>query len=196
MKRSKVDDFRDKKNFLTVERSNEHEGGSGKLNQSSLWGEDERNFLEDVTLNLIPDDEAGIKGKTVMRWDSTKKKHILVRVDRDRNIVKEKKNESGAKISNKDASKADDQKIYKKWMKRSHMKLQSVGEVEDPRAVQQARSSTEGRRMIKQFGKRHDLSKGEDARSNSHMLENKKKKLMDKTKSKGGIKKGSGNSIA
>jgi hypothetical protein len=45
--------------------------------------------------------------------------------------------------------------------------------------------------MLKQFGKRHDLNKGEDARSNDRMIENKKKRLMDKMK-KGGSKRGGG----
>lgn len=44
-----------------------------------------------------------VKGKTVMKWDSTKKRHILVKVDRDGKVIKEKRNESGAKISKKDA---------------------------------------------------------------------------------------------
>jgi hypothetical protein len=55
-----------------------------------------------------------IKGKTVMKWDSNKKRHILQKVDRDGKVIKEKRNESGAKITNKNA--AEDQKIYKKWM--------------------------------------------------------------------------------
>lgn len=176
MKRSKLSDFRDKKTFLAGERPNGHfDGESGKVTSSSLWGEDERNFLEDVTLNLIPDDDAAmdVKGKTVMRWDSTKKRHILVKVDRDGRLIKEKRNESGAKISKKDAQKgAEEQKIYKKWMKKTHMKLQQVGEVENKKAVEMARSSTDGRRMLKQFGQRHKeaLSKGDDPRSHDHML--------------------------
>ena len=96
-------------------------------------------------------------------------------MDRDGKVIKEKRNESGAKISKKEES--GDQKIYKKWMKKSHMKLQSVGEVENERAVNMARSSTEGRKMIKQFGKRHDLSKGDDPRSHSQHLESKRKRL-------------------
>ena len=80
VKRSQISDFKDKKNFLSHERpSGEYDAGTGKVNQSSLWGEDERNFLEDVTLNLVPDDDTmmDIKGKTVMKWDSKKKRHVL-----------------------------------------------------------------------------------------------------------------------
>ncbi len=111
-----------------------------------------------------------------------------MKVDRDGKIIKEKRNESGAKISKKNAEKnAEDQKIYKKWMKKSHMKLQNVGEVEDQRAVNLARSSTEGRKMMKSFRNRHkrELNKGDDPRSSNHIIESKKKKLMDRMK-KGG----------
>jgi hypothetical protein len=97
-----MSDYKDKKTFLRVERSTgEYDASSGKVNQSNLWGEDERNFLEDVTLNLVPDDDTmmDIRGKTVMKWDSTKKRHVLQKVDRDRKVIKEKRNESGAKIT-------------------------------------------------------------------------------------------------
>jgi hypothetical protein len=124
----------------------------GKVNTSSLWGADERAFLEDVTLNLVPDDDAMMdtKGKTVMKWDSTKRRHVLMKVDRDGRVIKEKRNESGAKITKKQAEKgAEDQKIYKNWMKKTHMKLQPTGEMEDARAINLARSTTEGRTMFK-----------------------------------------------
>lgn len=104
------------------------------MNTSSLWGEEERAFLEDVTLNLVPDDDAMMdtKGKTVMKWDANKRRHILMKVDRDGKVIKEKRNERGAKITKKQAEKGqEEQKIYKKWMKKTHMKLQSVGEMED-----------------------------------------------------------------
>ncbi len=84
-----------------------------------------------MTLNLVPDDDAAmdIRGKTVMKWDSKKKRHVLHKVDRDGRVIKEKRNEAGAKITKKQAEKtAKDQKIYKQWMKKTHMKLQQVGE--------------------------------------------------------------------
>jgi len=188
VKRSQLGDYRDKKHFLSTDRSTGRDGydpSVGKVNTSSLWGEDERAFLEDVTLNLVPDDDAMMdtKGKTVMKWDSNKRRHVLMKVDRDGKVIKEKRNESGAKITKKQAEKgAEEQKIYKKWMKKTHMKLQSVGEQEDQRAINLARSTTEGRVIFKQFKNRHDLTRGEDPRASDTMIENKKKKLMDKMK--------------
>jgi hypothetical protein len=40
-----------------------------------------------------------------MKWDSTKRRHVLMKVDRDGKIIKEKRNESGAKITKKQAEK-------------------------------------------------------------------------------------------
>lgn len=64
-------------------------------------------------MNLIPDDEAlnNVKGKTVMKWDKVKKRYTLQKIDRDSRVIREKRNESGAKISNKE----EQSNIYKKW---------------------------------------------------------------------------------
>jgi hypothetical protein len=127
-----------------------------------------------VTLNLVPDDDVtnNVKGKTAMKWDSAKKRYILKKVDRDGRVIKEKRNESGAKITKLNAEKTKDQEVYKKWMKKTHLKLQPAGEVENSKAIELAKTSTQSRKMLKSFGKRHkDINKGEDVRSNSKMLE-------------------------
>ena len=86
----------------------------------SLWEEHEKAFLEDVTLNLIPDDDAlNTKGKTVMKWDKVKKKYTLQKVDRDSKVIREKRNESGALILKQD----EKVNIYKKWQQRTHLSL-------------------------------------------------------------------------
>ena len=72
------------------------------MNGSSLWDDHERAFLDDVTMNLIPDDEhTNTKGKTVMKWDKVKKRYTLQKVDREGKIMAERKNEAGKKISKK-----------------------------------------------------------------------------------------------
>lgn len=135
-KRSQREDFKDQKNFIETSREKQYDVSDGKANKSSLWGEDEKMFLEDVTLNLAPDDEAAqqLKGKNAMKWDSKKKRYILKKVDRDGRIIKEKRNEAGVKITNKNADKTRES-IYKKWMKKTHMKLQNVGEIENKKAI-------------------------------------------------------------
>ncbi len=68
-------------------------------------------------------------------------------------------------------------------MKKTHLKLQSSGEVEDTKLVEKAKSSSESRKMMKQFKNSHSsMNKGEDARSNNKLVEMKKKKLMQKMK--------------
>lgn len=54
-------------------------------------------------MDIIPDDDAvkNIKGKTAMRWDDKKKRYMLKKVDREGRVIAERRNESGAKISNK-----------------------------------------------------------------------------------------------
>lgn len=58
-----------------------------------------------------------------MKWDSVKKRYILKKIDGDRKVIKEKRNESGVKVTNKSAAKLQDQKVYKNWMKKTHLKL-------------------------------------------------------------------------
>jgi len=84
---------------------------------SSLWDEHERAFLEDVTMDLIPDDEAmnNVKGKTVMKWDKIKKRYVLQKVDREGKVIKDRKNESGKKITKKDLLNREKNNVYKQW---------------------------------------------------------------------------------
>jgi len=124
-----------------------------KANVGSLWNEGEKSFLEDVTMNVLPDDEngiKGIKGRTAMKWDAKKKKYILKQVDRDGKIIAEKKNEAGVKISKKMKEK-ERESIYKKWQQRTHLSLQKTGELEDAKTVDQGRRAGEARKSLKDF---------------------------------------------
>lgn len=76
-KRKKLGEIKDSKNFVESEKPIGAEvEADGK---KSLWEDHERAFLEEVTMNLIPDDEAlnNVKGKTVMKWDKVKKRYTL-----------------------------------------------------------------------------------------------------------------------
>lgn len=109
-----------------------------------------------------------------MKWDKTKKKYTLQKVDRDGKTMR---NESGAKIK-KGEEKLD---IYKRWTQKTHLKLQKSGEIEDKKLTSQAKSANEARGLMKQFKGRHkDLMKGEDMRDNKAMLEKKGKRMFDK----------------
>lgn len=53
---------------------------------------------------MLPDDgEDLLKSKKVMKWDSTKKRYQLKKVDAQGNVIKEARNEAGKKI--KDSKK-------------------------------------------------------------------------------------------
>lgn len=179
LKRQKRSDFKDDRNFITEKRM--ETAHSSKANDSSLWTSNEKDFLEDVTLNLIPDDEAlNVKGKTVMKWDKLKKRYMLKKVDRDGQVMTEKRNEAGAKITKKNAEKTGNN-IYKKWQKETHLSLQRVGEKENKSLVKQARNANESRKMVKQFSSRHkDFNKGDDIRNPQGLIDQKKKRLMNK----------------
>lgn len=181
-KQGALDGYKDSENYITSEREVNQET---KINSSSLWGDAEKNFLEDVTMNLVPDDDAikNIKGKTAMKWDNVKKRYMLKKVDRDGKVIAEKRNESGQKITKKMKGK-EQESIYKKWQQRTHLSLQKTGEVEDKKTIDQAKRATEARKTLKDFKNRHgsDLYKGQDARSHSTLIEKKKRKFMDKVK--------------
>ena len=123
-----------------------------KLNSSSLWGEGEKSFLEDVTVNIMPVDDDGknLKGKSVMKWDPVKKRYMIKKVDREGKVLHEKKNESGAKITKKMKEKGKES-IYKKWQQRTHLSLQKTGEMEDSKAIEQGKRANESRKTMKEF---------------------------------------------
>lgn len=67
-----------------------------------------------------------------MRWDDKKKRYMLKKVDREGRVMHEKKNESGAKITNKmRENQKDSDSIFKKWQQRTHLNLQRAGEIEN-----------------------------------------------------------------
>lgn len=72
----------------------------------------------------------------------------------------------------------DPDSVYKKWQQKTHLSLQKTGERENAKLVQQARSASEGRWMMKNFKGRHaDLDKGEDVRNPQHLIKAKEKRL-------------------
>ena len=139
-----------------------------------MWTDNEKSFLENVTMDLIPDDEAlNVKGKTVRKWDRVKKRYVLQKVDREGKVMRERRNESGAKVGNKDKKQVS---AYKNWQTRTHLSLQRPGEQENKKLIEQAKNANEGRKMMKSFKRSHsDLNKGEDVRNPKTLIKNKTK---------------------
>jgi len=80
-------------------------------------------------------DEANdlLKARHVMKWDVKKKKHVVTKIDSAGHRIKEKRNEAGVKITGKDRPHSENS--YQKFMKRTHMKIQNIGEMENERVV-------------------------------------------------------------
>jgi len=64
-----------------------------------------------------------------MKWDAKRKKYVEMTVDREGRSHRIK-NESGVLVDDK-----KDPEIYKRWMKRTHLRIQKVGEMEDSATV-------------------------------------------------------------
>jgi hypothetical protein len=112
-KTSETTEFQKSSHYIT---SNKDE------NAESMWGKDEKFNMEDLNLNLLPDDEKSLlKKKQEMKWDAKKKRYVQVEIGQD---GKKTKNESGKAINYK---KDKDPELYKKWMKRTHLKIQDTG---------------------------------------------------------------------
>ena len=124
--------------------------------RSQLWDKNEQYDLEDLTINLMADDEKSLlKGRRQMKWDAKKKKYVEMIVGMD-GKTKAIRNESGAFINDKKKKKPE---LYKKWMKRTHLRVQSAGEVEDEKGHVSAASSLRERREMKRMG-----SQGKDVK--------------------------------
>ena len=107
--------------------------------------------MEDLNINLAPDDEKGmLKQKRQMKWDSKKRKYVQMVVGTDGHSYKPK-NESGKKINLK---KDKDPELYKKWIRRTHLKIQDAGEREDRRTVEGAINFNRKRAQDRAEGKR------------------------------------------
>ena len=53
--------------------------------------------------------------------------------------MKEKRNESGKKITKKNVMMKDHDDVYKKWQQRTHLSLQKSGEMENSKLIAEAR---------------------------------------------------------
>lgn len=115
----------------------------------NMWGKDEKFNMEDLNLNLLPDDEKSLlKTSQSMKWDAKKKKYVQVNVRQDGSVLK---NEAGKKINYK---RDKDPELYKKWVRKTHLKIQETGEQEDRKTVNNAQSFHKDRRDMKRMGKK------------------------------------------
>eukprot|EP01125_Pyxidicula_operculata_P017738 TRINITY_DN624_c0_g2_i1.p1 TRINITY_DN624_c0_g2~~TRINITY_DN624_c0_g2_i1.p1 ORF type:complete len:957 (-),score=341.90 TRINITY_DN624_c0_g2_i1:109-2583(-) len=118
---SKKKDYKDDKFYIKSEAVNTHREQGFELDTGSGGN------IEDIVLDLTPDDSKSIfKKKTVMQWDKKKRNYVQVTggVDKNSKIIK---NESGKLI------KLDDKKlgtVYKEWSQKTKQTLGRSGEDE------------------------------------------------------------------
>lgn len=150
-KRQKIteeDDFKKSEFYIKNEKDD---------NAENMWGKDEKFDMEELNLNLLPDDEHSLlRQKREMKWDAKKRKYVQVAIGSDGKATKIK-NEAGKFVNYK---KDKDPELYKKWMRRTHLKIQDAGEKEDVRTVENARSFHMNRRELKRQGKKTSNIRG------------------------------------
>lgn len=110
---------------------------------AALWGKEGPLNLSDLTLNLCPDDDSGIKKKSQYVWDDKKKRYVSGVGDKKGNLVR--KNEAGVKI--KEGEKRFSS--YKKWMSQTKIRVQRTGEREDTNLVDTAGNKFRERKRMK-----------------------------------------------
>ena len=103
-KRSKMRNFKENPHFISEKA----------IPNKNLWGGERPLDLEELTVNILPDDEEKMK-KQKFVWDPRKKNFTYAKLDEAGKIVR--KNESGVKIKDKDKFQA-----YKNWKKKTKLK--------------------------------------------------------------------------
>lgn len=158
IKRSQVRNFRNNPNFIS----------DSKDHKKSLWGDEKPISLDEVTLNLLPDNDEGNKKKIV--WDNKRKNFVKGTTDGKGNIIK--KNEAGKRIKKDDKTPS----VFKKWKKKNRTGIQKVGEMENDTAVSNAKSRFKDGKMNRMNRSSIQKKKGE-AKSMQQILKGKKDKF-------------------
>lgn len=93
-----------------------------KIDEESkkLWGNEQPLDLNEITLNLCPDEDYTNKGNSKYAWNTKLNKFVSGKADKDGNLVM--RNESGVKIK-KDEKRPS---LFKKWLKTSRNKSLSI----------------------------------------------------------------------
>ena len=131
--------------------------------------------MNDIAVELPGDhDDTLGKPQKKRKWDKAKRQYVNVFVDPEGHVIKEKSNK---KTVNKLKEK------YNQWIKKTHVRIQSAGEMEDQSIVEGARSSFHARRDFKSKGASTQLRKSDrDLKTPEQVLKGKKKELKKKKK--------------
>lgn len=90
--------------------------------------------IEDMVLDLNPDDDRSIfRKKSLMTWDKRKKKFVATQDTENGKKELRVRNESGQLIIVGDKNRG---KLYRQWSEKSHKSIPSLGEIEDESTAQ------------------------------------------------------------
>jgi ATP-dependent RNA helicase DDX54/DBP10 len=133
------------KNF----KNNPHYVSDKQEKDKSLWGDEKPISLDELTLNIVPDDENKLHKQKKLVWDPRKKNFVKGNVDRQGKLVRQ--NEAGKAIKKGDK----DPKLFQRWKKKNQMKsIPKVGELENDKLVNQASNAFKERKFAKRTGKK------------------------------------------
>lgn len=165
IKRSQIRNFRNNPHFISDNKTDP------ASKQKNLWGDEKPISLDELTLNLLPDNDDGSGTRKKMVWDNKKKNFINAKVDNKGKIVI-KKNEAGARIKKDDKRPSQ----FKKWKKKNKTNIQKIGELESENAVTSAQKRFKDGKMNR-LNRGSKQNKEGQAKSLQQILKAKKEKF-------------------
>lgn len=149
-----------------------------KTSSDHLWGKEGPLTLNELTLNICPDDTTEQKKKSQYVWDDKKKKYVTGISDKKGNLIR--KNESGVKIKDNEKRVSS----YKKWLSTSKIRVQRVGEKEDLNIVSSAGDKYRERKHVKNTKNSNKNNKNE-IKNYNQLIKDKKQNSRKKTRFSG-----------
>jgi ATP-dependent RNA helicase DDX54/DBP10 len=138
VKRSQMRNFKNNPHYVTEKADKD----------KSLWGDEKPISLDELTLNIVPDDDNLQKRKKIV-WDPKKKNFVKGNVDKSGKLVKT--NESGKQIKKGDKNP----QLFQKWKKKNQMKsIPKVGDLENDKIVNHASNIFRERKSSKRDGQK------------------------------------------
>ena len=98
--------------------------------EATKTGPGETDSFEQHQFDLVPEtNEEMAKARYAKKWDSRKMNYVSVKIGADGKAIKEKRNESGQKMTKKDLEKGKN--LYKEWMKKTKQRIPMAGDIEE-----------------------------------------------------------------
>lgn len=157
VKRSQLKNFKNNNQFISETKV---------TNSKSLWGDEKPLSLDELTLNILPDDN-NLRSQKKTVWDPKKKNFVRGNVDKSGKLIKT--NEAGVKIKSKDKNP----RAYQTWKKKNKLRVQNVGEMENDKIINNADNSFKERKMNKRMNAGSNKGKNE-LKSFDQLLKQKK----------------------